>query len=292
MSATVGAGTVPPMPTLERSLAAAAALCGALALSTLLRAAARTAEVAATNAERLGYEMGGVAVALAGFALAGALLLPGSARERLGWRPGRLSAGHVALLVLGTFALSHALNGLLVQLDLVQHSALSGIAGRLSGTRGLALAVALVGMAAGPGLGEELLCRGLLQRSLVPTMGAPLGIGVASLVFGALHMEPIHASTAAVLGLYLGILAHRADSTRPAILAHVLNNTLAVLGNTGVLVWAPPLSVSVPSGFAIAAVCLVWARPRPPSAGPPPGDSRAAGSDAASLQPSERTVDG
>lgn len=283
------------MPSLERTLAAAAALCGGLALSALLRGAARTAQIATTSAERLGYEMGGVAVALAGFALAGALLLPGSARERLGWRPGRLSAAHVALLVLGTFALSHALNGLLVQLDLVRQSALSGIAGQLAGTRGLALAVALVGMAAGPGLGEELLCRGLLQRSIVPRLGAPLGIAVAALVFGALHMEPIHAGAAAVLGLYLGTLAHRADSTRPAILAHMLNNTLAVLGNTGILVWSPPLSVSVPSGFAVAALCLLWARPRPPlpPQDPPPGDPPAsAGSHGASLQPFDRTVDG
>jgi len=287
------------MPSLERALAAATALCAGLALSALLRGMARTAQIATTGAERLGYEMGGVAVALAGFALAGALLLPGSARDRLGWRPGRLAAGRVALLVVGTFALSHALNGLLVQLDLVRQSALSGIAGHLAGTRGLALAVALAGMAAGPGLGEELLCRGLFQRSLVPRLGAPLGIAVAALVFGALHMEPVHASAAAVLGLYLGTLAHWADSTRPAILAHVLNNALAVLGNTGFLVWSFPLSVSVPTGFVVAALCLVGARPRRPQppAGPrpdpPPGEPpSAAGSDGVSLQPFDRPVDG
>lgn len=276
------------MTSQRRGFGAAAALCGGLALAALLRSGARTMGIADSNGARLGLEMGGIGVALAGLAVFGALLLPGPPAERLGWRPRRLSAPRVAALVLGTVALSHALNALLTVLGLIHRGALSGIASVLDGTRGVALAVAMIGMTLGPGLGEELLCRGLLQRSLVPRLGAPAAIGIAALVFGALHAEIIHSSVAAVLGVYLGVIALRADSTRPSMLAHIVNNAVAVLGSTGIAAWSPPPGVSLPSGLAIAAVCLLWARPRRP----PPGDPPSSGADRTPLQPSDRTVDG
>ena len=53
---------------------------------------------------------------------------------------------------------------------------------------------------------------------------------LASVFFGALHVDPIHSVFAAILGLYLGAIAYLAGSVRASMGCHVVNNTAAVLG--------------------------------------------------------------
>jgi len=77
----------------------------------------------------------------------------------------------------------------------------------LAGIRGRSLALALLSFALVPGVAEELLCRGLLQRGLEVRYGATAAIVLASLFFGAIHLDPIYSCVAAVLGLYLGGIA-------------------------------------------------------------------------------------
>ena len=140
------------------------------------------------------------------------------------------------------------------------------------------LALLAVGLA--PGIAEELLCRGLVQRGLVPRVGAPVAVVAAALFFGALHVDPVHASFAAALGLYLGTLCHVAGSVRPAIISHAANNLLAVC----VAAWLPQLaippaaSIGLGGGIAIAALAWVWRRSGAP---PPLYESHPTGTDAA-----------
>ena len=68
-----------------------------------------------------------------------------------------------------------------------------------------------------------------MQRGLVRRFGAPVGIPLASAIFGALHVEPIHAAAAAALGLYLGLASHLAGGVRASIACHTVNN-LVILG--------------------------------------------------------------
>lgn len=274
------------MRPLRHAPAAATVLALGLALAAIVRGTARSAGGMNSHAETLGLEMGGICVAYAALAIAGALLLPGRPGARLGLGRGRLPLGAVGVLVLGMLALSHAAEASLALLGWLDGTAVSGVARLLEGARGWPLAVALLGMALAPGVAEEILCRGLLQRSALPALGARGAVVLSALVFGAMHLEPVHATAAAVLGLYLGFVAHRADSTRPTILCHTANNAAAVLGASGILPWSPPPSVSAPAGIAVAALCLLWVLHRHPLRGDP-----APGPGARALQPTSQSVD-
>jgi membrane protease YdiL (CAAX protease family) len=99
-----------------------------------------------------------------------------------------------------------------------------------------------------------------VQRGLERRLPAGLAIGLAALVFGGLHLDPIHAVFAAVLGLHLGAAAWLAGSVRASILCHVVNNLAAVtltaaVGRTPFLGLAGTLA-----GFALAGACLWLAR--------------------------------
>jgi membrane protease YdiL (CAAX protease family) len=203
----------------------------------------------------------GIEAGLVSIAVAGALLASWPLRDSLGLRRSLLSRGRLALLVLGTLALSHGLDCLLALSGLREHSALEAFERTLAGARGIDLALALGAMAIAPALGEELLCRGWIQRGLAPHLGSARAVFVAALIFGLLHLDPVHALFALFLGLYLGTIACWAGSTWPSILCHGLNNMLAVLFAAG-LVGAPPQGVpGLVIGLALAAGALWAARP-------------------------------
>jgi membrane protease YdiL (CAAX protease family) len=90
-------------------------------------------------------------------------------------------------------------------------------------------AVLVIGM--GPGIGEELWCRGFLGRGLVGKYGAVFGIVLASFFFGAIHVEPRQASAAMLIGLYLHFTYLVTRSLLVPMLLHFLNNSLAVIGS-------------------------------------------------------------
>lgn len=193
-------------------------------------------------------------------------------RSTLGLERGRLSARELALLALGTLAASHALDGALELSGLGEESVLRELPGMLEGARGLRLLAAAMALALAPGIAEELLCRGLIQRGLARRFGARLAIPAGALLFGLLHVEPIHAGFATILGLYLGAAAYFADSTRAPIVCHTLNNLAAV----GLAAWVGSASASawtVVAGGAVAIACL-WAVGRVDRAPVPRGQSR------------------
>ena len=101
---------------------------------------------------------------------------------------------------------------------------LSGIVGH----RKRRLCAARVAFGIAPGVAEELLCRGFIQRGLQRRFGPAVAVVLAAVLFGALHIEPIHSVTAATLGVYLGVVCWLADSVRPAIVCHAINNCVAV----------------------------------------------------------------
>ena len=225
-----------------------------------------------TNPARLGFEMMGIGVGLAVFAIALAWALPGRVPERLGLGAGRLPIGAVIALVLGTLGLSSAIDAVLTYTAprAIEHSVATGI------SRGLApppaapipirdFAIAFAGTVLAPAIGEELLCRGVLQRSLARWMPATAAIGLAAIVFGSLHREWTHGLIAAAMGCYIGLVAHWADSTRPAIAAHAFNNFAALLGSTGLVTLSLPGAHGIAAGLALAGFGVAWAwfaRPR------------------------------
>jgi len=206
---------------------------------------------------------------LALIALVGAWSLPGSAYLRLGLAPGRLGAGRVAVLAIGTLAASASLDGLLDLTQWKAGSALAEFEAMLAGIRGSSLLLGVATFALMPGIAEELLCRGLVQRSLVARLGPAAGIAIASLLFGALHFDPIHALFAVPLGLYLGLVCWNSGGIRASIVCHVVNNLTALL--TGALLPVSDAS-ALPAffvGAAVATAAMAWVWNR---AGSPPAD--------------------
>ncbi len=77
---------------------------------------------------------------------------------------------------------------------------------------------------------EELLFRGAIQGLLMRFFKNPwAGIVVAAVVFGIVHLNPIQVFYATCLGVGLGWLCYRTGSLLPAIVGHIINNSLAVV---------------------------------------------------------------
>lgn len=76
-----------------------------------------------------------------------------------------------------------------------------------------------------PGLAEELLFRGVLQRAIV---GPTLAVLVSGTAFALFHVDPVHVVGVLPLGLFLSWVAQRSN-TSVTIFAHVVNNSIALL---------------------------------------------------------------
>jgi hypothetical protein len=76
-----------------------------------------------------------------------------------------------------------------------------------------------------PGMAEELLFRGVLQHAIERPR---LAFVVSGCAFALFHVDPVHVIGVLPLGLFLAWAAQR-SSTLVSIVAHVLNNSIAVI---------------------------------------------------------------
>ncbi len=98
--------------------------------------------------------------------------------------------------------------------------------------------VVVIVIAATPALCEEMLFRGLIQRSLENEEAAPPGnrtrrgltaAVVAGIVFGLYHLNPFTLVPLVVLGVYFGLVVYRTQNILTSMAAHFSNNFLACL---------------------------------------------------------------
>jgi membrane protease YdiL (CAAX protease family) len=191
---------------------------------------------------------------------------------RLRTRTAGVRWGLVPLMVLGMLAVSNALDSLIALAGLGDRGTLQLMGEVMASARGRDLALLTLVVALGAGVAEELFFRGFVQSRLSRVWPAWAAVAVASLCFGFMHFDPVHTPAAALLGLYLGWVAERAGSIVPAMIAHVVNNSVAVAGarwptpqTTEVLV--PVLAGSLLIGAALV-LAIEWAYRRSPSAVP------------------------
>jgi membrane protease YdiL (CAAX protease family) len=214
------------------------------------------------SAERELWRIFALQLCWCGLACLVALRLGGSVRDRLGLARGELGAGRLAFGVLGTLALSGALQFGVDALALAPGTSLERVNGIATAGAASNLPLLLLGLGIAPGFGEELLLRGALQRSLERAMGAWC-VPAAALAFGVLHMDPVHSPAAFALGCYLGALAFLGRNTWIAIACHVANNCAAALAQLpGVAVGSLPKPESWATAglwVAAASLCLVAA---------------------------------
>lgn len=141
--------------------------------------------------------------------------------------PGRETGVDLAAAVLGMLALGQVLDSIAILSGLGQQGSLSAIRKALSGIDGGELFAAVIVLGVMAGAAEELFFRGYMQTRLRLAWGrAGPAIVVTSAAFALLHVEWIHALMAFVLGVYLGALTERTGSALPAIVCHVVNNSL------------------------------------------------------------------
>ncbi|MHB1422949.1 MAG: CPBP family intramembrane glutamic endopeptidase [Gemmataceae bacterium] len=100
--------------------------------------------------------------------------------------------------------------------------------GEIFGKWPLAFTVLVIGL--GPGIGEELWCRGFLGRGLVGNHGVVLGVLASSFCFGLIHVDPCQGTMAMLMGLWLHFVYLCTRSLLLPMLLHFLNNSLAVVG--------------------------------------------------------------
>ncbi len=151
----------------------------------------------------------------------------------LGRGRGTPAAGAVGIGLLA-FAMVLALTFPLIILILLAGGSYPGLNLPLETGGQFALAL-LAGAVAAP-LCEEILFRGFLLRSLAP-FGPHAAVWVTAVLFGIFHMDPVRFIPTMALGVVYGYLAAGTGSVRAPMIAHAVNNglalTLAFLGGGG-----------------------------------------------------------
>lgn len=97
-----------------------------------------------------------------------------------------------------------------------------------------------------PAVCEELVFRGVLARALARRGAVISAAGISALVFSVYHLSPVQALPTFTLGVVLAVLAIRADSVLPAMLAHATNNAIAIAMSRGELAVAASWLVDHP----------------------------------------------
>ena len=131
----------------------------------------------------------------------------------VGWRP-------IVLAVVCTTVLSFVVSQLGPQPEGVRQ-----VTEGIQGVRALQT-LAVLGILAP--LAEELVFRGLLYGWLAGRWNNLVAFVISSLAFAAAHTEPVHILLVLPLGFWFGWLRWRTGSLVPTIVAHMINNTIAV----------------------------------------------------------------
>lgn len=211
------------------------------------------------------------------------------------FRFGQFHIGQILLVVVAVFALQQLLQGYLLMQDSVpvqfppfiqdiidkMKVLMEEMYRMLTAADSLPefLFVVLV-IAVTPAICEELMFRGLIQRtleeqpqrSLDPTIHQSDGRGmlaavVAGIIFGVYHLNPFTLIPLAALGVFFGFVVYRTQNIVPAMVAHFFNNFLACLAvylklDDDFLAIAPtgePTATMLATNFALNAVVFVAA---------------------------------
>lgn len=92
------------------------------------------------------------------------------------------------------------------------------------------LLVNIIVIALIPAIGEELIFRGVFQKLFISLFkNINWGIIITAFIFSALHLQFLSFMPRFILGLIFGYLVLWSNSLWPAIIAHFINNALAVI---------------------------------------------------------------
>ena len=112
-----------------------------------------------------------------------------------------------------------------------------------------------------PALCEELFFRGFVFTALAARHGVMVAILGSSLLFAAVHFNPWQFPALFLLGVFLAILVYVTHSIYPAIIAHLVTNSLSVIGlNLRARTGQDLLAAAdhLPLAVLLGAVVLLW----------------------------------
>ena len=164
-----------------------------------------------------------------GTAVIAAALSPVDWRERLRFRPARISAFGVVVHIGGVLAIGLVFGALLTLGVLPESPSLAELTDLITGLSGGALWAVVLAIGIAPGIAEELLFRGYIQTRFSQRWGVLWGVFWTAVLFGVMHLDFIHGMFAFALGIYLGYLTEWTGSIVPAMICHAANNTYQTL---------------------------------------------------------------
>jgi sodium transport system permease protein len=119
-----------------------------------------------------------------------------------------------------------------------------------------------------PALCEEILFRGVLARALGHHLRLVAAAAISAIVFAAYHHSLVQGLPTLTLGFMLAVIAIRADSVAPTIVAHAINNAMAIAmsrdelpGIAGWLGHHPTLALVGCAGATAAGVAIAARSP-------------------------------
>jgi len=207
-----------------------------------------------------------------GTAVTAAALSPVNWKERLRFRPARISAFGVLVHACGVLAIGLVFGALLELGVLPESPSLAELTDLVAGLSGWALWAVVLAIGIAPGIAEELLFRGYIQTRFSRRWGPGWGVLWTALLFGVMHFDLIHGMFAFALGVYLGYLTEWTGSIVPAMICHAVNNTYQTLATAwGLDVTGDAANVAALL-VAVLVLCLsIWhlrARVKPKENGP------------------------
>jgi hypothetical protein len=118
---------------------------------------------------------------------------------------------------------------------------------------------------------EEALFRGLIMGLLAHRAGWGSAVVWSAVLFALYHLNPVVLLPVTLVGAYLGLLVWRSGSIYPAVVAHALNNALALFGLPYLIdeaAYARYLWLTLTASLlALGLVLYVWLRvSQPPAA--------------------------
>ncbi|MCA9027440.1 MAG: CPBP family intramembrane metalloprotease [Planctomycetaceae bacterium] len=163
-------------------------------------------------------------------ALIAAWMSPEPLRQRLGVVPqeGR-TFGRVVLTTMAGFTVSTALVILIGISILAGEASVDPISAAIANGSWWMTTLLSVVLSTVPAVVEEVLFRGYIQRRLLQRWSPAVSIGLATMLFAAVHMDSLQHMIAVVpLSLVTGLLAYRTNSIKPGMLIHAVHNAAVV----------------------------------------------------------------
>jgi membrane protease YdiL (CAAX protease family) len=109
-----------------------------------------------------------------------------------------------------------------------------------------------------PPIAEEVFFRGFLLSGFRRKRNAAVAVVIVAAIFAVFHMQPAKYLPTFLIGLWLGYVVVATGSLWPAILAHLANNSIPLLGGEfAVPVWAP-----IPAAVVLVGAVLLLERVR------------------------------